>query len=76
MFYCSGSERRVKKIKSSEFEEIEPKLSIERAEEILRNVYQAVGAVPPENCSEILRKGRKRGKWQEMESGQEKCEQK
>lgn len=44
---------------SRELDNMEPKLSVERAEEILRNVYKAVGVTPPENCSEILRKGRK-----------------
>lgn len=41
----------------SENQEPEPKLSLEKAEEILRNVYQAVGMEPPENCREILRRG-------------------
>jgi hypothetical protein len=36
---------------------IEPRLSLEKAEEILRNVYQAVGISQPENCAEILRRG-------------------
>lgn len=40
-----------------ENEDMEPKLSLEKAEEILRNVYQAVGMEPPENCREILRRG-------------------
>ncbi len=43
--------------KWNENKEIEPRLSLEKAEEILRNVYRAAGAAPPENCSEILRRG-------------------
>lgn len=57
----------MKDIQLSGHKDMEPELSIERAEEILRNVYKAVGARPPENCSEILRKGRKRANWQKME---------
>ena len=34
-------------------------LSLEDAEEILRRVYQSAGIAPPENCSEILRRGSK-----------------
>lgn len=45
--------------KSKMPENMEPRLSLERAEEILRNVYKAVGVTPPENCSEILRRGGK-----------------
>lgn len=60
MLYVPGGEGRMKNKKTSGYEDGEPEFSIERAEEILRNVYKAVGAVPPENCSEILRKGRKR----------------
>ena len=41
----------------NENQEPEPKLSLEKAEEILRNVYQAVGISPPEDCAEILRRG-------------------
>ncbi len=33
-----------------------PDLSLEKAEEILRNVFQASGIKPPENWSEILRR--------------------
>lgn len=51
-------------MKWKESGEEEPKLSLERAEEILRNVYKAVGAAPPENCSEILRRGEENGKVQ------------
>lgn len=40
----------------NEYKSREPRLSLEKAEEILRNVYQAVGIAPPENCAEILRK--------------------
>ncbi len=40
-------------------ENIEPKLSLEKAEDILINVYKAAGISPPENCAEILRSGRK-----------------
>ena len=36
-----------------------PALSLEDAEEILRRVYQSTGIAPPENCSEILRRGNK-----------------
>ena len=61
MFYAPGGEGRMKNKKTSEYEGGEPELSIERAEEILRNVYKAVGAVPPENCSEILRASSRRG---------------
>ena len=43
--------------KWSENKELEPRLSLEKAEEILRNVYQAVGISPPEDCAEILRRG-------------------
>ena len=43
--------------KWSENKELEPRLSLEKAEEILRNVYRAAGAAPPEKCSEILRRG-------------------
>ncbi|MDE7068140.1 MAG: hypothetical protein K2O83_10825 [Schaedlerella arabinosiphila] len=41
----------------NEKEEMEPKLGLEKAEEILRNVYQAAGIAPPENCAEILQRG-------------------
>lgn len=43
--------------RSNENQNVEPKLSLEKAEEILRNVYEAAGMTPPENCAEILRKG-------------------
>lgn len=42
------------------FVDAEPELSLEKAEEILRNVFQAVGMTPPENCSEIIRRGREK----------------
>lgn len=42
-------------LKDFKNDDVEPKLSLEKAEEILRNVYHAVGMDPPENCSEILR---------------------
>lgn len=38
-------------------QEPEPKLSLEKAEEILRNVYREAGIEAPENCMEILRRG-------------------
>ena len=43
----------------NENEDMEPMLSLERAEEILRNVYRAAGMEPPNNCTDILRKGQK-----------------
>lgn len=33
-----------------------PDLSLEKAEGILRNVFQAPGIKPPENCSGIFRR--------------------
>lgn len=41
----------------SETDNRDPRLSLEKAEEILRNVYRAAGISPPENCAEILRRG-------------------
>lgn len=43
--------------KAYEFIESEPKLSLDKAEEILKNVYQAAGISPPDNCAEILQRG-------------------
>ncbi len=39
------------------YKNLEPRLSFDRAGEILKNVYQAVGISPPENYLEILRQG-------------------
>lgn len=43
--------------KRNENEDVELNLSLDRAEEILKNVYQSVGIAPPDNCKEILRQG-------------------
>lgn len=53
-------EAAVENSQRNENKDMEPELSLEKAEEILRNVYQAVGIVPPENCSEILRRGKRK----------------
>lgn len=42
-------------------ENLYPMLSLERAEEILRNVYQAAGISPPDHCGDILRRGKQAG---------------
>jgi len=41
-----------------EMEEPEPRLTPERAEEILRKVFHAAGIAPPDHCAEIIRRGR------------------
>ncbi len=36
--------------------DLEPRLSLEETEKILKNVFQAVGIETPVNCMEILRR--------------------